>query len=244
MIIAGVIPARYASTRFPGKPLVMIDGKSMIQRVYEQSQKCRSVSKVLVATDDKRIFDHVRSFGGEAVMTSVKHRSGTDRINEAVKNIKCDIVVNIQGDEPFIHPGNIDKAIEPFLKDKKLNVSTLAIKFKDLSEIKDPNVVKVIFDINNYAIYFSRGILPYDKDLIGSVNERSTTKKYYKHIGLYVYRKSFLSEFVKMKKSYLEETEKLEQLRILENGEKIKVILTNKNSTAVDTPEDLLLIKK
>lgn len=242
MIIAGVIPARFASTRFPGKPLVMIDGKSMIQRVYEQSQKSRSISKVLVATDDKRIFDHVRSFGGEAVMTSVKHRSGTDRINEAVKKIKCDIVVNIQGDEPFILPGNIEKAIEPFLKDKKLNISTLAIKIRDISEIKDPNVVKVIFDINNYAVYFSRGILPYDQAIFDSVNEGITKKKYYKHIGLYVYRKSFLSEFVKMKKSYLEETEKLEQLRILENGERIKVILTNKNSQAVDTPEDLELI--
>lgn len=243
MKITGVIPARFASTRFPGKPLTEINGKSMIRRVYEQSLKSKLIDRVLVATDDKRIYCHVRDFGGEAVLTSVKHNSGTDRINEAVKNITCDIAVNIQGDEPFIHPDNIDKAIEPLLKDRKLNVSTLAIKIREISEIKDPNTVKVIFDINNYAIYFSRGILPYDRKIIEQESGSIKTEKYFKHIGLYVYRKKFLGEFVKMKKSYLEEAEKLEQLRILENGEKIKVIVTNKNSLAVDTPEDLESLK-
>ncbi|HAY33697.1 MAG TPA: 3-deoxy-manno-octulosonate cytidylyltransferase [Ignavibacteria bacterium] len=244
MKIAGIIPARYDSTRFPGKPLTEINGKSMIRRVYEQALKSKLMDIVVVATDNKKIFDHVSSFGGEVMMTSAKHKTGTDRINEALKNIKCGIVVNIQGDEPFIDSGNIDKAIAPLLSEKDLNVSTLAIKIKNNSDITDPNVVKVIFDINNYAIYFSRGILPHVRENPGSIKSGLSSVKYYKHIGLYVYRKSFLNDFVKMKKSYLEEAEKLEQLRILENGEKIKVIETKKDSHSVDTPKDLLQFVK
>ncbi|MCY7362133.1 MAG: 3-deoxy-manno-octulosonate cytidylyltransferase [Ignavibacteria bacterium] len=244
MKIAGIIPARYASTRLPGKPLTLINGKPMIQRVYEQSLKSKYLEKVIVATDDRRIFDCVKSFGGNVVMTSVKHQSGTDRIYEAVKNLKCDIVVNIQGDEPFINPKNIDKAILPLLIDKEINVSTLAIKIKSTADLLDVNKVKVIVDNNNYAIYFSRNCLPYDMKNNPADNRFIGMNKYYKHIGLYVYRKSYLIKFSKMEKSYLEKMEKLEQLRILENGDKIKVVITNIDSVSIDTKEDLELINK
>jgi len=244
MKIAGIIPARYASTRLPGKPLTLINGKPMIQRVYEQSLKSKYLEKVIVATDDRRIFDCVKSFGGNVVMTSVKHQSGTDRIYEAVKNLKCDIVVNIQGDEPFINPKNIDKAILPLLIDKEINVSTLAIKIKSTADLLDVNKVKIIVDNNNYAIYFSRNCLPYDMENNPADNGFIGMNKYYKHIGLYVYRKSYLVKFSKMEKSYLEKMEKLEQLRILENGDKIKVVITNIDSVSIDTKEDLELINK
>ena len=227
-IIVGIIPARWESTRLPGKPLLDIKGKPMIQRVYEQSKKSRLLDKVIVATDDKRIFDCVINFSGEAVITSKKHKSGTDRIYEAAKNLKADIIVTIQGDEPFIPPGNIDLAIEPLLKDKDLNVATLAVEF---NEPDDPNKVKVIFDKNNFAIYFSRSAIPFNRD--------GKKIKYYKHIGLYVFRKKFLLRFAKMRQSKLEIAEKLEQLRILENGEKIKVVVTKKDSIGIDTLEDV-----
>lgn len=238
MKILGIIPARYLSTRLPGKPLILINGKSMIQRVYEQSKKSKLINDVIVATDDKRIFDCVKKFGGEVKMTSSKHHSGTDRICEAAKKINCDIVVNIQGDEPFIDPKNIDMTIKPLIDDRKINVSTLACKFSDPIDLIDVNKVKVVFDKNNFALYFSRNVIPY------CVNNLSVQKfNYYKHIGLYVYRKSFLLNFSKMKKSYLENAEKLEQLRILENGEKIKIVLTKQDSLSIDTLEDLKLLK-
>jgi len=226
-IIVGIIPARWGSTRLPGKPLLDIKGKPMIQRVYEQAKKSKLLDKVIVATDDKRIFDCVINFNGEAVMTLKKHKSGTDRIYEAAKNLKADIIVNIQGDEPFIPPGNIDAAIEPLLKEKDLNVSTLSVEF---NEPDDPNKVKVIFDKNNFAIYFSRSVIPFNRD--------GKKIKYYKHIGLYVYRKKYLLRFAKMKQSTLEIAEKLEQLRIIENGDKIKVVVTKKDSIGIDTIED------
>ena len=216
--IIGVIPARYESTRLEGKPLLDIGGKSLIRRVYEQTLKSKLLTQVIVATDDRRIYDEVFGFGGEAVMTSKKHKSGTDRIVEAVRDIKCDVVVNIQGDEPFIDPRDIDKAVQPLARDKKLNVSTLAVRIKELKELKDINAVKVIFDKNADAIYFSRGVLPY------SDSPDVKKYKYYKHVGLYAYRKDFVMKFAKTKQSELEKIEKLEQLRILEMGEKIKVL--------------------
>lgn len=239
MKIIGIIPARFASTRLPGKPLLLIKGKPMIQRVYEQSSKSKLIDKVIVATDEKRIFDLVNNFGGNAVMTSKKHLSGTDRIAEVAKKIRCSIVVNIQGDEPFINPSVIDLAIKPLIKNKSINVSTLAFRFIDKDDLADRNKVKVIFDKNNFAIYFSRNVIP-------SVPANSDFSKFgfYKHIGLYVYRKNFLLKFLKMKKSSLEKAEMLEQLRILENGEKIKVVLTNKDSVSIDTMEDFKLINK
>ena len=242
MTVTGIIPARYSSTRLPGKPLVLIHGKPMIQRVYEQSKKSKLLSRVIVATDDQRIFDFVASFGGEVMMTSEKHVSGTDRLAEAVKMINCDIVVNVQGDEPFIDPNNIDIAIEPLLKDRMLNVSTLAFKITNPLDLENENKVKVVLDKNNFALYFSRNYIPFDMEHNPARVWTLKDRKFYKHIGLYVYRKSFLIRFSKMKKSYLEEVEKLEQLRILENGERIKVVITKKDSVSIDTAEDIELI--
>ena len=235
-VVIGVIPARYGSTRLPAKALAMIHGKPMIQHVYERCLKTKLLSEVLVATDDKRIFDTVINFGGNVVMTSKKHKSGTDRIGEAVKNIKCDIVVNIQGDEPMIASNNIDKAIKPLIQDKNINVSTLCIKISDKKEISNPNVVKVVLDSNSNALYFSRSVIPYNRD--------NTKAAHHKHIGLYVYRKDYLMKLIKMKPSKLELTEKLEQLRVLESGEKIKVIETKIDSHSVDTHADLRKIRK
>lgn len=232
--IIGVIPARYASTRFPGKPLADIFGKPMLQWVYENSGKSKLINEIIIATDDKRIFDTAKKFGGKVVLTSKEHKSGTDRIFEAVRNISCDIVVNIQGDEPFINAENIDRAIAPMLNDSKVLVSTIAMKIDNTTDIRNPNKVKVIFDKNNFALYFSRSIIPF---------ERNRTQ-YYKHIGLYVYRKKFLLKYAKMKRTNLEISEELEQLRILENGYKIKVVEVKEDSISVDTPSDLKKIKK
>ena len=234
-VVIGVIPARYGSTRLPAKALAMIHGKPMIRHVYERCLKSKLLSEVLVATDDKRIFDAVINFGGNAAMTSKSHKSGTDRIGEAVRNIKCDIVVNIQGDEPMIAPGNIDKAIKPLISDKSINVSSLCYKISDYKEINNPNVVKVVLDSNSNALYFSRSVIPFNRDNIKA--------EYFKHIGLYVYRKDYLMKLIKMKPSRLELSEKLEQLRILESGEKIKVIETKIDSHSVDTLADLRKIK-
>lgn len=236
--IIGVIPARYASTRFPGKPLADIRGKAMIQHVYENARKSNKLSRLVVATDDKRIYNAVLKFWGEVVMTSSKHKSGTDRVGEVIR-LKdfsdADIVVNIQGDEPFIDYRNIDKAIEPLIKDKRINVSTLCCKIHDIKELDDPNVVKVVFDKDKFAVNFSRKI---------PVNSSKHKVVYYKHIGLYVYRKDYLLKFIKLKPTKRELSEKLEQIRILENGEKIKVVVTKINSHSVDTKEDLKQIKK
>jgi 3-deoxy-manno-octulosonate cytidylyltransferase (CMP-KDO synthetase) len=239
--IIGIIPARFASTRLMGKPLININGKPMIKRVYEQAKKSNLLNRVIVATDNVKIFNTVNKFGGEAVMTSRKHKSGTDRIGEILKlrkseMIECEIVVNIQGDEPFIAPENIDKAIEPLIRDKNINVSTLAIQIKNTKDIKDPNIVKVIFNKSGDAIYFSRSPVPYNRDKIKNLS-------YYKHIGLYVYRRNFLEKFIKVKPSKLETAEKLEQLRIIENGEKIRVVLTDIDSHSIDTKNDLIKIK-
>jgi len=236
MKIIGVIPARYSSTRFPGKPLVNINGKPMIQHVWESSAKSKLINELYVATDDKRIFDTVNGFGGNAVMTSKKHKSGSDRIGEVIKNKKCDIVVNIQGDEPFINPGNIDKAIIPLIKNDDIQVSTLCIPIKHKDEINNPNVVKAVTDKEGFALYFSRFAIPYNRD-------KAINIVYYKHIGLYVYRKKYLLEFIKLKPSKLEKAEKLEQLRILENGTRIKVVVTNVDSCTIDTKSDLKKLK-
>jgi len=244
MKIVGVIPARYSSSRLPGKPLLLIKGKPMIQNVYEQSEKSKFINKVIVATDDKRIFYCVKNFGGEVVMTSTKHKSGTDRMYEAIRNVKCDIAVNIQGDEPYIDPKSIDIAIKPLLDDKSINVSTLAVRVNNIADLLDENKVKVVLDKNNFALYFSRSFIPYDLKQNPFQKWALKHNKYYKHIGLYVFRKEYLAKFIKMKKSYLENMEKLEQLRILESGDKIKVVITKKDSFSIDTKFDLNLINK
>ena len=231
MKTVAVIPARFASTRFPGKPLAVINGKPMVQRVYEQCAKAKLVDRIIVATEDERIIDCVHSFGGEAVMTSSKHHSGTDRVIEAVKNIKCDIVINVQGDEPFIDPVSIDKVVKPFIDDRSVQIATPAVKFKDINDVKDPNKVKVIVDKNGYGIYFSRSPIPYD-----GYDQKFS---YLKHIGIYSFRKEFLLKFGSLKKTSLELKERLEQLRLIENGYKIKVVIIRKDSIAIDTPDDI-----
>ena len=238
MKILGVIPARYASTRFPGKPLADVNGKPMIQRVYEQAKKCKSLSEVIVATDDKRIESAVKNFNGNAVMTSDKHESGTDRCFEAMKKFggKFNAVINIQGDEPFIHPEQISKLANCF-KNKKVELTTLAMKLEKEEELKNPNTIKVILNKKKEAIYFSRTAIPYyrGKDFSESLKLHT----YYKHVGIYGYRSDVLAEVTKLKRSPLEIAESLEQLRWLENGYKIKVELTEHESYSVDTPEDL-----
>lgn len=233
--IIAVIPARYGSTRMPGKPLVRINGKTMIHRVFERVKKSVYIKDVYIATDDYRIIKEVNSFGGKAVLTSKKHKTGTDRITEVVKNIDCDIVVNVQGDEPFINYKVIDAAILPLINDKNLNVSTLAVKFEE--NFSDKNKVKVVFDNNYNALFFSRAKLPYNFKNIENV-------KYYKHIGLYVYRKNFLLRFNQYPQSEIEKVESLEQLRILSMGEKIRIVVTKEDSCSIDTKYDLIKVLK
>ena len=249
--ILAVIPARWASTRFPGKPIADILGKPMVQWVSERAQKANLINEVVIATDDKRIYDAVLDFGGQAVMTSPNHQSGTDRVAEVVRNIECDIVVNVQGDEPLIPSENIDLVIKPLLDSGDLSASTLMIAIHSWSEMLDPNICKVVVDNVGRALYFTRAPLPYNRDH-GCVDKSKIDNQMganqmilgYKHIGVYAYRKSFLLKFSDMKASRLENTEKLEQLRILENRYSIKVVETDQNSTGVDQPNDLEKIIK
>ena len=246
--VLAVIPARWASTRFPGKPTADILGKPMVQRVFEQVQKSNLVNDVVVATDDKRIYDVVSDFGGNAVMTLPSHQSGTDRVAEVAKKINCDIVVNVQGDEPLIPPENIDLVIKPLLTSTELPASTLMIGILNQNEMFDPNICKVVVDRKGYAIYFTRASVPYNRD--SSIVDNMAINKNvglqilgYKHIGIYAYTKSFLLKFSKLKVSRLECLEKLEQLRILENGYSIMVTETTLNSIGVDRPEDLVNVE-
>ncbi len=240
----GVIPARFASTRFPGKPLVEINGKSMIQRVYEQATKCILLDNVLVATDDKLIFDHVAKFGGKAIMTSEFHKSGTDRCAEVIgfaEYSDYDLVINIQGDEPFIQPKQIAQVITFLINNENFKLATLAKKIDVEEDLSDPNKVKVVFDKNGKALYFSRSPIPYIKDIAqsGFLNEVDA----FKHIGIYGFRREALREISKLPQSPLEKTERLEQLRWLENGFSIGVQTTEFESIGIDTPEDLLKLR-
>jgi 3-deoxy-manno-octulosonate cytidylyltransferase (CMP-KDO synthetase) len=235
MRVICVIPARYSSSRFEGKPLADICGKPMIQRVYERALRSGTVSDVVVATDDERIFAAVGRFGGQAVMTSADHRSGTDRIAEAVSRLSAadrDIIVNIQGDQPLFAPSQIDEVVKPLLEDPSVDFSTLIYRILRKEEISDPNAVKVVFDRDHFALYFSRSPIPYCRDAGGS-------PVYYKHHGIYAYRKSFLVTFTKLEEGYLERLEALEQLRAMEHGHRIKVVETLQDSIEVDTPQDL-----
>lgn len=243
--VLAVIPARWASSRFPGKPLANILGKPMVQWVSEQAQKASLVTEVVVATDDQRIFDAVFGFGGKAVMTSPDHQSGTDRSAEVAKYSECDIVVNIQGDEPLIAPENIDLVIKPLLTSPDPPVSTLMIAIRNQNEMLDPNICKVVVDSKGRALYFTRAPVPYDRDSwpdgVLSIKDDGVNSEVlgYKHIGLYAYTKSFLLQFSNLKSSRLERLEKLEQLRVLENGYSIQVTETEQNSIGVDRPEDI-----
>lgn len=231
----GIIPARFHSTRLKGKPLIDLAGKPMIQRVYERAKSASSLSSLVVATDDTRIFNTVREFGGEVILTSPNHQSGTDRIAEAVRTKgfqDSDIIVNIQGDEPTIEPNTIDAAVCIFEKDPSVNMGTLAFMVKNEEEIRSPDIVKVVMDKDGFALFFSRFPIPYFRGKDGS-------PLYYKHIGLYAYRKDFLLKFSELPKGRLEMAESLEQLRALENGYRIKVVVVEVDSVAVDTPEDV-----
>jgi len=238
--VVAIIPARYDSTRLPGKPLADILGKPMVWRVYEQAGKAALVDDVWVATDDARVYDAVRALGGNAMMTSPKHPSGTDRVAEAAREIQADIYVNVQGDEPMIPPGLIDEAVRPLIDNPALNMGTAAKPTSDPEEIADPSVVKVVLDEKGCAMYFSRSPIPFNRDEWtgagrGSVKGGSCLK----HVGIYVYRKDFLFRYAGLAPTALEMTEKLEQLRALGHGERIKVAVTNYESIGVDTPDDL-----
>lgn len=238
MNIVGIIPARFASSRFPGKPLVDIKGKPMIQRVYEQASKSKLLNHICVATDNAIIHQRVLDFGGNSVLTSEHHPSGTDRVFEAATKLKSvpDVVVNIQGDEPFIDPNTIDDLAELFI-DKNTEIASMAFPILDVEKIKNADVVKVIIDKNNKAIYFSRFPIPY----LRSISEIDWIKNnsFFQHIGLYAYRFDVLSKLVKLPVSSLEMAESLEQLRWIENGFSIKMALSNKPSFGIDTHEDL-----
>lgn len=243
MKIIGIIPARYASTRFPAKPLVDIAGKSMIERVYLQAKKSKTLTDVVVATDDERIVLHVKSFGGKVVMTSEMHQSGTDRCFEAVNTFcpDADLVINIQGDEPFIQPEQIDLVASCF-RSADTQIATLVKIIKTEEELFNVNIPKVVLNAQKEAMLFSRQIIP----AIRGKEEQEWLKNFtfYKHIGIYAYRASILNEITRLKPSSLELAESLEQLRWLENGYKIKVELTDFESVAVDTPEDLKKLTK
>lgn len=241
--VYAIIPARFASTRLQGKPLVDLAGKSMIQRVYEQAEKAKLVNQVIVATDDSRIEEVVNSFNGKVVMTPKDIKSGSDRIALVAKNLDdADIIVNVQGDEPLISPEMIDEAVLPLLQDDSIEVATLVKVITDENDLKNPNIPKVVIDEEGYAVYFSRSPIPYFREE-GNHGEWLKSHTYYKHIGLYVFRKNFLLMFTSWRESLLERAEKLEQLRIIENGYKIKAVVTIYDSIPVDTPEDVERVK-
>jgi 3-deoxy-manno-octulosonate cytidylyltransferase (CMP-KDO synthetase) len=242
MKITAIIPARFGSTRFEGKALADIMGKPMIQHVYERTVRASLVSEVIVATDDERIAAVVKGFGGHAEMTAKSHETGTDRLAEVAARSDSDIIVNVQGDEPLIEPAMIDEAIEPMMKDAAIVMATLKSRIKSLHDFLSPNVVKVVTDWEGFALYFSRSPLPNFRDKWNDLKDEtfdSGRLLCYKHIGLYVYRREFLLQYAQMSPTYLELAEKLEQLRALENGYKIRVVETSHESIGVDTPPDL-----
>ncbi|MEK9630120.1 MAG: 3-deoxy-manno-octulosonate cytidylyltransferase [Nitrospinota bacterium] len=245
--VLAVIPARWASSRFPGKPLANIAGVPMIQRVVERTNQAKSVSEVIVATDDTRILELVNKNGGNAVMTSDSHESGTDRVAEVARERECDIVVNVQGDEPLIPPQNIDQVVRPMIEDPSLCVTSLRIRIRDPKELINKNVTKVVVDKFDSALYFSKAPIPWDRDSWPEnpdANADLSSPLWFKHIGLYAYRKKFLMDFSSLPASSLEKIEKLEQLRILENGFPIKVVETQLDSIGVDSQADIELVEK
>ncbi len=236
--VVAVIPARYASQRLPAKPLVDLMGKPMIQRVYERVTRAKLPAEVVVATDDRRIADVVQAFGGTAVLTSTDIKSGSDRVAAVARGMEGDIFVNVQGDEPLIAPGMIDEAVNVLLEDPDAAVGTLARKIESVADLDNPAVVKVVFDVHRYALYFSRAAIPFLRDA-GEHAQWLSRHTYYKHVGMYVFRREFLLNYASLPESSLERAERLEQLRILECGYRIKVGITNHDSISVDTPEDV-----
>ncbi len=227
-----VIPARLGSSRLPKKVLLDLKGKTVIQRVYEQCKKVKNIDDVFIATDSLEIQIVCERFTNNVIITKNTHQSGTDRIGEAVENIDCDVVINVQGDEPFIEPTLIEELVASFDNNETSMVSAMS-KIVSIEDVKNSNVVKVTVDNNNNALYFSRSIIPYPRD-----KEEFKKLTFYKHIGIYGYRKDFLFKYIKLEQSYLEKVEKLEQLRVLENGYKIQMIETNSTAAGIDTMED------
>ena len=233
MRFVGVIPVRFESSRLPGKPLVEIAGRPIIWWVHEQVCQAKHLSEVLVATDSERVFETVKDFGGKAVMTGTEHHCGTDRIGEVAQSFEGEVFVNIQGDLPAIAPQTIDQICAPFEKGSQVQVTTARVQITDLVQIQNPNIVKVVVDNRNRALYFSRSIIPHSRD--GST-------VCYKHVGVYAYKRHSLQMFCRLKPSRLERIEGLEQLRFLENGVPIEVIEVDDNSPAVDVPEDIKVV--
>lgn len=236
MKFIAIIPARYGSTRFPGKPLAMLGGKTVIQRVYEQA--INVLHEAYVATDDDRIQKAVEQFGGKAIMTSPNHKSGTDRIQEAAEKIgtDADVIINIQGDEPFIHASQLD-TVKSLFDDPQTQIATLGKPFESIETVESPNSPKIVCDLNGYALYFSRSVIPY----VRGHEPKDWLKNfpYLKHIGLYAYRREVLAQITQLPQSPLEQAESLEQLRWLQNGYRIKVGLTDVETVGIDTPDDL-----
>jgi 3-deoxy-manno-octulosonate cytidylyltransferase (CMP-KDO synthetase) len=234
-----VIPARYASTRLPGKPLVSLAGKPMIQRVYERARQAQTVHQVLVATDDQRIIEAVRAFGGEARITRVDHRTGTERIAEVAAHEEGDVFVNVQGDEPLVDPAAIDTAVAALLEAPPAQIATVATTIRHAGDIMDPNVVKTVLDFESNGLYFSRAPIPWIRD-----TQQKIHVKYWKHLGLYVFQRDALLEYPTLPQGELEKIEQLEQLRWLENGWKIRVAEVQHDAVSVDIPEDVTRVEK
>ena len=231
--VIAIIPARWASTRFPGKPLVKLHGKPLVQHVWERASRAKRVGRIIVATDDMRIAEAAFEFGAEVALTSPKHPTGTDRLAEVAKQLKsASIVLNVQGDEPDIAPSTIDRLAQALQDDPKLGMVTAANPLTDPADVQDPNVVKVVTDLAGRALYFSRSVIPHDRDGRGGI-------KYLRHQGIYGYRRKVLLAFVKWKPTPLEKAEKLEQLRALEHGIAIGVIVVRRESVGVDVPGDV-----
>ena len=243
MGVTVVIPARYASTRFPGKPLADLCGKPMIQWVYERSALCESVDRVIVATDDERIARAVELFGGDVAMTRSDHPTGTDRLAEAAAALNDELIVNVQGDEPLTDPAMIEAAVAPLLADSAIPMGTLKTPLTSMQEYLNPNVVKVVTDRQGFALYFSRAPIPYPRDFSGELEQRWHELATAKHVGLYVYRRDFLLQYPQLQATPLEAQECLEQLRALEHGYRIRVAETSLVGQGVDTPEDLEQVK-
>ncbi len=234
-----VIPSRYAATRLPGKPLVNLAGKPMVQRVYEQAKLAQTIHRVLVATDDQRIVEAVQSFGGEVRMTRSDHRTGTERIAEVAAHEPGDVFLNVQGDEPLIDPVAIDTAVAALLEDPPAQIATVATPIRHVPDIMDPNVVKTVLDFDSNALYFSRAPVPWVRD-----TQQKVHVKYWKHLGLYVFQRDALLEYPTLPQGELEKIEQLEQLRWLENGWKIRVAEVEHDAVSVDVPEDVARVEK
>jgi 3-deoxy-manno-octulosonate cytidylyltransferase (CMP-KDO synthetase) len=238
-IVVAVIPSRFGSTRLPGKPLVALGGKPMVQHVYERTKRAQTVHKVVVATDDQRIVDAVKDFGGEARMTRSDHRTGTERIAEVAAHESGDIFVNVQGDEPLIDPVSIDTAVAALLEEPPAQIATVATPIRHAADIMDPNVVKAVLDFDENALYFSRAPVPWIRDTQQKIHVR-----YWKHLGLYVFQRDALLEYPTLPQGELEKIEQLEQLRWLENGWRIRVAEVARDAVSVDVPEDISRVEK